>query len=103
LGLCNEFAEEDNLRPNVIGDDSNVGRLEQKEKRQGPGDSQRGRIQSFAQSFASVADPPFPNKMSLPPRARLSLIARAVLLICSAWSAQTADVLENLRAGRQNK
>ena len=30
LGLCNELAEEDNLRPCVIGDGSNVGRLERK-------------------------------------------------------------------------
>jgi hypothetical protein len=60
-------------------------------------------MQSIAQSFASVADPPFPNKMSLPPRASRSRIARAVLLICSAWCAQTADVRENLRAGRKKK
>ena len=48
-----------------------------------------GMTQSIAQSLASVAEPPLPKIISLPPRATRSRIAAAALLIFSDSSCAT--------------
>ena len=48
-----------------------------------------GAMQSMAKSLASVAEPPFPKMISLPPRRMRSAIALAALPICSDSSCAT--------------
>ena len=48
-----------------------------------------GATQSMAQSLASVAEPPLPKRISLPPRRTRSSMASAVAAICSDCSSAT--------------
>ena len=54
-----------------------------------------GATQSIAQSFASVADPPFPKRINLPPRLTRSPMASAAFAMRSASSLR--DLCPQLR------
>ena len=74
--LRDQLAQEDHLGADVVGDGGDVGRL-QRERNCGNGcDSRRAAARSRSpKSLASVAEPPLPKMISLPPRATRSWIA----------------------------
>ena len=82
-------AKKDDLRSDIVREGRDVGGFERKRNGRNGLITDGGEMQSSAQSFASVADPPLPKRISLPPRLSRSRIAKAASAICSDSSRAT--------------